>query len=79
MAAVLWYYVIIYDVTYVNETALLISGTRVVYGNANACIAKPLDRNFSFCMVVARLQTKRAIFKVKSAIGLKLAGGLALG
>ena len=45
----------------------------MVYGNANACIATPLDHNFSFRMVVARLQTKRTIF------GLKLAGGLALG
>ena len=39
----------------------------------------PLDRNFSFRMVVARSQTKRAIFKAKGAIGLKLAGALALG
>ena len=44
-----------------------------------ACIATPLDRNFSFSMVVARSQTKRAISKAKRAIGLKLAGGLAVG
>ena len=43
------------------------------------CIATPLDRNFSFSTVVARSQTKRAISKAKRAIGLKLAGGLALG
>ena len=43
------------------------------------CIAMPLDRNFSFSMVVAQSETKRAISKAKHAIGLKLAGGLALG
>ena len=34
---------------------------------------------YEFRTVLARSQTKRAIFKAKSAIGLKLAGGLALG
>ena len=43
------------------------------------CIAMPLDHNFMFSMVVARSQTKRAISKAKRVIGLKLAGGLALG
>ena len=42
-------------------------------------IATAFDCNFSFSMVVARLQTKCAISKAKCAIGLKLAGGLALG
>ena len=42
-------------------------------------IAMPLDCNFSFSMRVVRLQRKLTISKAKHAIGLKLAGGLALG
>ena len=38
-------------------------------------IATPIDRNFSFSMVVARLQIKQTISEAKCAISLKLAGG----
>ena len=37
-----------------------------------ACIATPLDHNFSISRGVAQLQTKRCSFKAKRAIGLKL-------
>ena len=44
MAAVLWYYVIIYDVTYVNETALLRGPyTFYVGGAVSIYIASYLD------------------------------------
>ena len=42
-------------------------------------IATPLDRNFSFPMVVAQSQTKLAIPKAKHTISLKLVDGLVLG
>ena len=46
----------------------LMSGSHIVYGND---IAMHLDCNFSFSMVVARLQTKQAISKAKHASGVE--------
>ena len=43
------------------------------------CITMPLDRNFSFIVGVARLQTKCSSSEAKRAIGLKLGDRLALG
>ena len=50
----------------------------IVVETPYACIATPLDSNFSIIGGVARSQTKRCISTTKRAIGLRLERGLAV-